>query len=204
VQQIGAKKRLKASRQSRLKLPPRDLAEWIRLANLVPVGARLPDLWETNEWPVLVEQIAKLEDPLRSELLDHSTTANAEAWLREQEPVYAQFMRSKLDSVRFELALKHYDRIRIAAQLLRMFSLTEAEHPYNYAESLVSTLRYADLSYLRQCAYAPCGKVFYAGKSTQFGCTPEHSSNVRKRRKRERDKFNEERKKKRAKTARER
>jgi len=137
-----------------------------------------------------------------AEILAYSTSEKAEAWLREQEPLYAKFMSGRIDSVRFRLALEHYDRIRIAAHLLRMFSRTEAEHPYDYAESLVSTLRYADLSYLRQCAYEPCGKIFYAGKSTQRGCTPEHSSNVRKKRKRERDKLNEQRKKKRAKTAR--
>lgn len=152
----------------------------------MPVDVRLPELWDAGDWAALVERIAAFPDALRSELLDHCTREQAQAWLSEQEPVYAKFMRGRPDTVRFRRTLDHYDRIRIAAQLLRVFSRPEATHPYDYTESLVSTLRYADLSYLRQCGV--CDRIFYAKRKTQRGCTTHHQTILYKRDKRAADK----------------
>ncbi len=139
------------SRRSRLKRPPRDLGEWIRLANLVRPGTILPDLWAPVDgqfsWAVVVEQIAKLEDPLRSELLNYCSQERAEAWIHETGPQvslgYEQWLMTRIDSVRLRLTLEHYDKIRLASQQLRMLSRGEPKHPWDALESLVSTRKRA-------------------------------------------------------------
>jgi hypothetical protein len=195
TKQNAAKNPVQASRgtaataRKGFKRAPRDLEEWIRLANLVQPGA-LPDrldLFVPGTWPSILEKIAKLEDPLRSELLAHSKLS--ERW-RSVAGDYDS------DAQRVALTYGYFARIQTAATYVRLLARADAEATLDTLESFVSSLRYAELSYLRECPQ--CRKVFYAGRATQLGCTPAHSSAIRKKRKQERDKENRNLKKKRA------
>src|SRR5262245_12602103 len=96
------------------KQPPRDLAEWIRLANLIPPGTVIakPDIRPSGAedyWTVVLEWIARLPESLREELLsldDYPRTEHSTAFLRA---VYV---------------LQHAQKIDIASTCLR--ALTES------------------------------------------------------------------------------
>ena len=174
-----------------LKRPPRDLEDWIRLANLIPRGQQLPgenDVFGSGTWPDLLERIAKLPDPLRSELLAHSELP--EDWQNQ----YTGNIRIETDAggapemVRMLRTYDHFVRIQIATIYLRLLARPAAERTLDRLESFITSLRYAELSYLRECEY--CGKVFYAKRKTQSGCTPAHGSIIRKKKKRDRDREN--------------
>jgi len=206
TKQTSAKSGVLPSRSTGLKQPPANLAEWIRLANLVPAETYLPDIVVFDRfdngpsWAEVLERIFLLPPAVQNELITRSrrapTADEDEIWgLKGLHP----------DSNKMWQVDQHYNKIRTAYLHLRMISQAESNSKsIDPLESLVRDLRYADLSYLRQCAYEKCGKIFYAGKSIQPGCVPEHSGAVRKRNKRERDKLNRQDpyiKKKRAKTA---
>jgi hypothetical protein len=160
------------------KRPPRDLSEWIRLANLIRPGKQLPEFVSgQHSWPIVLEWIAQLEDPLRSELLAHSE-------LREDDKDW-QYFKDRPDMGRVLATYDHFVRIQIAATYVRLLARPEAEGTLDRLESFIVSLRYAELSYLRECEY--CGDVFYASRKTQVGCKPAHGSAIRKKRKRDRD-----------------
>ena len=193
----------------RLKQPPADLAEFIRLANLVPEGYWLPPellpKWSQDAsippgeinigiaWPELLERIQDQDFPeaVRRELI----------FVSKIELSPEELTSAPRDVFRLSAVLMHYEKIRIAYYNLR--GLTRGTASLDPLENLIHALFKADIGYLRRCAYQKCGKIFYAGRSVQPGCTPEHSTNVRKKNKRERDKQNRH-PKKRAKTARKR
>jgi hypothetical protein len=172
-----------------LKKPPRDLAEFIRLANLVPEGKWLPpdlipNLGSSGEinigttWPELLERIQELPEAVRAELIRASNVVPPpEEFARG---VYSD--RDLKNIFRFGAVLGHYEKIRVAYYNLR--GLTQDSSSLDPLENLLHALLYADLGYLRRCAYEPCGKIFYAGKSKQPGCTQRHSDNSRKKKKR--------------------
>lgn len=193
-----------------LKPTPPHLAEWIRLANLVPVGTFLPDivvldrLGDGPSWADVLERVFVLPPAVQNELIARSQqTPPPEDSVTRQDDWWKGIPP---DLVKIAVVDECYNRIRTAYLHLRMISQADSRS-IDPLESLVRDLRYADLSYLRQCAYGKCGKIFYASKSRQPGCTPEHSSAVRKKNKRERDKKNRQDpkiKQKRAKTTRKR
>ncbi len=192
----AAKNKVQASHGAArgFKRPPRDLSEWIRLANLIRPGQQLPELFGGGQisWPVVLEWIAQLEDPLRSEMLAYSELP--EGWESQSENIGSYFGVNKTrpaEVVRILRTQDHFIRIQIAVTYIRLLVRPEAEGTLDRFESFIASLRYAELSYLRQCEV--CSDVFYAKRKTQLGCTPEHSSIIRKRRKRERDKANRER-----------
>jgi hypothetical protein len=190
---IAAKNAVHASRGTAKgsKRPPRDLSEWIRLANLIRPGQQLPALFGGGQisWPVVLEWIAQLEDPLRSEMLAYSELP--EGWESQSENIgsYGGVNKPRpAEVVRILRTQDHFVRIQIAVTYLRLLTRPEAEGTLDRFESFIASLRYAELSYLRECER--CGELFYASRKTQVGCTPAHSSIIRKRRKRKRDKAN--------------
>lgn len=198
TQQNGAKKAQLPLRKTGVKQPPPDLAEFIRLANLVPDGEWLPpdlipNLGSTGEidvgtaWPELLERLHELPwEEVREELFAVSKI----------EPSPEKLTWASRDVFRLSAVLMHYERIRIAYYNLRGLTQDSID-PLN---QLLIALGNADLSYLKRCPKADCGKLFYAGKHTQAGCSPDHSNAIRQQRKRDRDKDNRH-PKKRAKTA---
>jgi hypothetical protein len=198
-QQTRAKKSALPLRKTGTKTAPADLAEFIRLANLVPDGKWLPpELLPNNSgtWTELLERIND-PDPLRA--VPETVRAELIQQSRRIQPTEEELTWNSLEGWRFGEMLRHYERIRIAYNNLRGLMQTSID-PLN---QLLVALGRADLSYLRRCAKAGCERIFYAGKLTQWGCSPEHSSAIRQQRKRDRDKANRH-PKKRAKTARKR
>ncbi len=190
-----------------LKQAPPGLAEFIRLANLVPEGTWLPPellpnlntltrtpdgkLQGGGTWAELLERIQDLPEAVRAELIE---------WSRVQPaPEDRVFFDRDPDGYRFDEVLMHYEKIRTAYNNLR--GLTRGTASLDPLENLLHALLYADVEYLRRCPKEDCGKIFYAGKRTQVGCIEAHSDAVRKKNKRERDKLNRQNAKKRAKTA---
>lgn len=209
-QQNVEKKALVPSRGSRLKQPPADLAEFIKLANLVPEGYWLPPGLVPNPdglspekgragttWAELQEKLHDLPEAVRAELIARS---------RQVAPTPEELTWCDLDTWRIGEVLSHYEKIRVAYYNLR--GLTRRAASLDLLENLIHALFKADLGYLRRCAYEKCGKIFYAGRSVQPGCKPAHSSALRKQRKRETDRLGKQIKrdqiKKRAQTARKR
>ena len=197
----------KPFRRTGLKQPPGELARWIRLANLVPVDTFLGDIvsgdWDAetagkNTWAEVLERILTLPPAVQEELISRT---------RPDSPPLGDWLGMPRDVVKIARVDERYNEIRTAYTHLRMLSQGETKS-IDPLESLVSELRYAELPYLRQCGHPPCRKIFYATKSVQPGCTPAHSSLIRKRRKRDRDNLNAQYnryiKKRRAETARKR
>jgi hypothetical protein len=207
-QQTVEKEDVVPSRRSRLKRPPRDLARFIRLANLVPEGTWLPpdlipNLGSSGEinigttWPELLERIQELPEPVRAELMAASNVVPPPEELA-RGGFYSD--QNLTNIFRFGEVLQHYEEIRVAYYNLR--GLTRGTASLDPLENLLHALLHAELPYLRRCAYEKCGKIFYAGRSLQPGCKPAHSSALRKQRKRDIDRLNKQlernRKKKRA------
>ena len=179
-----AKPQAKASKRwTGLKVPPPGLKERIKVANMVPPGTFLPDRLiplGITSWAEIVGRINRLPAELREDLLARAEAERpkdlAEAWRHLDE--------DWRDVFRVAQVSERYNKIRSAYWLLRMVSQSEAKS-IEPLEELVSILRRADLSYLRQCDY--CQQIFYATKSIQPGCTPDHSTKLRKQRKYKKD-----------------
>ena len=173
----AAKNKLLPSRSKRgLKLAPPDLAEFIRLANLVPRGTFLPDIVPRGQpvsWVGTLERILELPSEVQAELMAACSKAPDDFW-------------------RVSRVYGCYDKIRVAYLHLGMLSRDESES-IDALESLMSTLRFVEPSYLRRCEV--CNRIFYAKRKTQKGCTTKHSTILRKREKYARDKANREYKK---------
>lgn len=192
--QTTAKIHTKASRVTSNVRRLEDLVEFIRLANLVPEGTwlppdLLPNLGSSGQinvgstWPELLERIQDLPERVRQELIERSRMEPATP--EEREIVGYDY---EPELFRFSEVLQHYEKIRIAYYNLR--GLTRGTASLDPLENLLHALLYAKLPYLRRCGYEKCGKIFYASKFRQPGCTPEHSSNIRKANKRKRDNAN--------------
>jgi len=201
-QQNAAKSGKLPLRKAGTKQAPSDLAEFIRLANLVPQGYWLPPELVPNldglspekgpagtTWGELSDRLHQLPESVRKELFDRSKIEPATA--EEREIVAYDYFP---ESYRISQVLQHYEKIRVAYYNLRGLTQDSID-PLN---QLLQALGHADLSYLRRCPKADCGKIFYAGKHTQLGCSTEHSSAIRQQRKRDRDKLNRQNAKKRA------
>jgi hypothetical protein len=203
-----AKKNQLPLRKAGTKIAPPDLAEFIRLANLVPegewlppVGVLLPNLDGLtpevkppgSTWGELLERIQDLPEAVRAELIKAS---------RQVEPTPEELTWISLEGWRFSEVLRHYEQIRVAYNNLRgLASRAESLDPLS---QLLQALGRADLSYLRRCAKAGCENIFYAGKHTQKGCSDTCSNAIRQQRKRDRDRENRQNKKKRTTPARKR
>lgn len=203
-QQNVEKSNANPSRETRSDRAASELADFIRLANLVPEGYWLPpdlipNLGSTGSidaratWTELLERIHDLPEPVRAELIGVSKIE-----LSAEELTWAS-----RDIFRLSNVLMHYEKIRIAYYNLR--GLTRDTASLDPLENLLHALLYAKLGLLRRCAYEKCGTIFYASRQVQPGCTPAHSSIIRKIRKRENDKRNQQKKrddkKKRAQTS---
>jgi hypothetical protein len=188
-QQIVEKIGTNPSRGTRSELAVSELAEFIRLANLVPEGAWLPPELLPNlntnpaTWVELSDKLHQLPDSVRAELVEQSN---------QVQPTSEQLTWASLDTWRFAKVLSHYEKIRIAYYNLR--GLLRKDSSLDSLESLLHALLYAKLVFLRRCGYEKCGKIFYASRQVQPGCTPAHSSIIRKIRKRENDKRNQQKK----------
>ncbi len=183
-----AKKRAKPEKRwTGLKQAPPGLKEWIELANMVPAGTFLPDLHPIGvaySWDEFVAKVNRLPTSLREDLLEHvEDEPPYEDWCRDLKTGELKIRRELWWEIQID---ERYDKIRAAYWFLRMVSRSETKS-IDPLETLVSILRRADLSYLRQCAYAKCGAVFFAGKSKQQGCIPEHSEKFRKKEKYRKD-----------------
>jgi hypothetical protein len=185
---------LVTTRHTRLKKPPRNLKEWIRLANLIPLGYDVPYIQiQNNEinpdnpelWPRVLEWMHRLPDSLRSELLTYDTYP-------ETRPAF-----------RAVFVVAYFEKIRFSHSVFHTLTRPESEQAFDYMEELLSAMRYAELPYLRRCGKQDCGRIFYAGRTIQPGCTPAHSRAIRRDKKRKQDKLNAryKRKKQRAQTS---
>jgi|SRR6266487_2625462 len=189
-------KRKKQKPKRGFKLSPRDLAEWIRLANLMPPGTAIPipgirkPSGAEDYWSIVLEWIARLPDSLREELLSLDDYPRI-----EHDAARQGFLRAVC-------VLQHAQKIDIASTCLRALTKPDSERTMDYLEDFLNTLRYVELPYLRQCGV--CNQLFYAKRKTQSGCTTHHSTILykreqyaKKRDKAARDKANRELKKRR-------
>lgn len=209
------------------KHPSQELAELLRLANLVPEEIELPQRLNDKSRDALIESISRLPDAVRLELLDSLNRPNpfikefidwmgGTVWLQlNQEKVVSLAEMNEIFSV-----VERYDAIRTSRE---GFKEILRQSPFHSVETRVllqidkhhkiqtiplsrftRAIAGVDARYLRQCEV--CKHFFFAGRLQQPGCTAQHSDIIRKRNKRARDKanreLNETRKKKRAKTAR--
>jgi hypothetical protein len=210
------------------KRPSQELAELLRLTNLVPQEIELPERLNDESRDTLVDSISRLPDAVRLELLDCLNrpiplikdfidwVGSGKASLQlDQEKVVALAEMNEIFSV-----VERYDAIRTSREgfkeilrhspfhVVKTWVLLQIDIHHIIQTIPLSRFTRAiagvDARYLRQCEV--CKHFFFAGRLTQPGCTAQHSDIIRKRNKRARDKanrvLNETRKKKRAKTAR--
>lgn len=178
---LQATQRRKAARKGRraikrgLKQPPRGLAEWVRLANLIPPGAVIQGPGKPRDtedyWPAVLEWVAGLDDPLRTELLSVSARSSVDD--------FPHLTQARPGFLRAAYIVQHFEKIRIAYTCLRVLSKPNSEPAMDYLEDFLNTMRYVELPYLRQCGV--CNKIFYAKRKTQSGCTTNHSTILYKR-----------------------
>ncbi len=140
-----------------------------------PKGGFVP-----GTWPSILEKIAKLEDPLRWELLAYSELPKEVSVRGKTE----QLSYDNPDMARVRRVYHRFQQIQAAATYIGLLARPvlarpDAEATLDILESFVSSLRYAELPYLRQCGV--CGKIFYAKRRTQKGCTTRHSTTLYKR-----------------------
>jgi hypothetical protein len=228
VQALHTPRSMGAIARKGFKRPNQDLAELLRLANLVPEEIELPERLNDESRDALVESISRLPDAVRLELLDCLNRPDpfikdfidwmgtGTVWLElNQEKVVALGEMNEIFSV-----VERYDAIRTSRE---GFKEILRQSPFHVVETWVllqidkhhtiqtiplsrftRAIAGVDARYLRQCEV--CKRFFFAGRLQQPGCTAQHSDIIRKRNKRARDKanreLNETRKKKRAKTAR--
>jgi hypothetical protein len=226
VQALHTPRSMGAIARKGFKRPNQDLAELLRLANLVPEEIELPERLNDESRDALVESISRLPDAVRLELLDCLNRPDpfikdfidwmgtGTVWLElNQEKVVGEM--NEIFSV-----VERYDAIRTSRE---GFKEILRQSPFHVVKSGVllhidkhhtiqtiplhrftRAIAGVDARYLRQCEV--CKRFFFAGRLQQPGCTAQHSDIIRKRNKRARDKanreLNETRKKKRAKTAR--
>lgn len=209
-----------------------ELAELLRLANLVPRDSDfLP--------PSLPPDVSELPDAIRLELSDHMR--RPETWhmpfnkmiqgIRERARRRDLPDPSRPDHSEKYLRLAfplmeqgaHYRRIfQAEANIDLIVEVNEQRLPYvrligeigvfrkpdgtvelTY-DDLNKILQEIDIEYIRRCGYEKCRRYFYAYRFKQPGCCAEHSTILRKARKAERDKDNRGLKMKRATKARKR
>jgi hypothetical protein len=188
-----AKKRVKPPRWTGLKPTPEGLEEWMRLANLVPPGDVLPELVPERpvvntataphlrgslilSWDRALERLYEFPPAVQAELI---TASKAEVPNEVKEQFSSSFLPPDDNFWRLYLMSERYNKIRTACQL-REIASTKNTDPI---ETLVSVLRRTDLNYLRQCELSECANVFYATKSRQPGCSPDHSTKIRRKKK---------------------
>lgn len=210
-----AQKGVKPPRWSGLKQTPEGLEEWIRLANLVPPGTVLPELVPESptvntttspnvrlrgclvlSWDRGLERLYELPPDVQTELI---TASKAEVPREVKDHFPPSFLPPESNFWRMVLMSERYNKIRAACQLREITSTKDTDP----IETLVSVLRRTDLNYLRQCELSDCANIFYATKSRQPGCCPDHSTKVRRKRKYKKD-VESRHPKRRAKTARKR
>jgi hypothetical protein len=228
AQGLHAPRGMAATVRKGFKRPSQELAELLRLANLVPEGIELPERLNDESRDTLVDSISRLPDAVRLELLDCLNRPDpfmkdfidwmgrGEVWLQlNQEKVVSLAEMNEIFSV-----VERYDAIRTSRE---GFKEVLRQSPFHVVETWVllqidkhhtiqtiplsrftRAIAGVDARYLRQCEV--CKHFFFAGRLQQPGCIAQHSDIIRKRNKRARDKanmeLNETRKKKRAKTAR--
>lgn len=201
-----------AATRKGFKRPSPELAELLRLANLVPSNEELPQLryaWgavlvgEARMSPTaynLRKMIGSLPDAIRLDIIENAgliTEPTSDPYSREFQNCLAAYRRYQTIVDARENLQRLIDRspgpLHLQVEATRengRLKLQPAEDDW-----AVKALLSAELDYLSRCAYDKCGRFFYAVRRGQPGCKPEHSDIIRKQRKRKRDKANNELKK---------
>lgn len=202
------------------KRPSPELAELLRLANLVPTSEELPQL--RHRWGAVLigdarmspdaynlrKMIGSLPDAIRLDILENARLRTEPTWDREFQNCLAAYTRYQTIVDARENLRRLIDRLPGPLHFQVEATRENGKLKLQPADDdwAVRALLSAELDYLSRCAYDKCERFFYAVRRGQPGCTPEHSDIIRKQRKRKRDKENRElketRKKKRAKTMR--
>ncbi len=194
-QQTGVSKRVKPHTWTGAKARPDELGRWIELANIA-VGevlpeipspiARSPDSSEVSgvhggvflTWARELDYLQELPPNVGTRLVEASKAKVTDA-IRNRYPA-AHFLRDDDLFWRKVLMTDAYNEIR-AANLLHQIAM-RGKADREPLERFFSVLRKTDLNYLRVCRIDECKAIFYADKSRQPGCTPEHSAKFRRRR----------------------
>ena len=203
------------------KRPSPELAELLRLANLVPADVGLPQI-KMQDRPgqplSLHRMVATLPDAVRLDLLetcalpsDFVMTRQHESWgatmgVLEMHAPLALVPNRQHEFWCCAMAMVRYQTIRDARENLRRL-VDKTGEPLRFQAQAssgpkgklklqfdwgVEALLGAELDYLSRCAYSKCGAFFYAGRRGQPGCFLEHSNTIRKQRKRDADRANAE------------
>jgi hypothetical protein len=172
-----------------LKRPSPELAELLRLTNLVPTDMELPEIkLESSLTKSLAEmgeeQMASLPDPIRLYLREFPYPRD---WSEGTKTIMMFALYSVIRNARGNLRRiidGTREPLRFQAEAKRGAKGKLELHP----DWTVKALLTAEIDYLARCAYSKCGKFFYAGRLGQPGCIPDHSDIIRKQRKRDREK----------------